>query len=988
MRFEILGPMRAVDADAEVNLGGPRQQRVLAVLLAAAPNAVSVDRLVDEVWGETPPGTASHVVRTYLSNLKRAIGDRIVSDAQHYRIDLNGDSIDAVEFERALTDARSHFPADPLRVSQLLRESSQLWRGQPFGNLGDDAPLLMRRSFELEEMKMQSTELRVEAELALGHNEEVLPELKGIVSDHPFRERLHRALMLGLYRSGRQAEALRAGWRLRSTLVEELGIEPSAETRALEDRILLQDPRLDLRPPTNLPTFVSSFVGRRREMAEVSKLLDVDRLVTLVGVGGVGKTRLARQVAYAMLDRFPDGVWWADLSTLPPDGSPAAKTAGILGLAEQPGVDVVALLGRFLTQRRCLLILDNCEHVVDAAAALISELLEQAGDLTVLATSRKALRTTGEVRYVVPPMSLPIGSTGTSDAERLFVDRSTQIDGDFVVTDHVQRDIASICRVLEGLPLAIEMAAGRVNTLSLGEIARRASRHGELVNEDAGAPERHRSLSATIDWSYKLLSAQQQALFDRLAVFVGSFDLAAANAIAGWDPLPKGDVDADLAVLVDASMVATERSPGGRIRYRLLDSLRSYGTARLAERGEADVARKLHSGYFLGAIEEAASVWFTPAYSLAMESVAPMNDDLLAALEWSLDHEERSATLPAAVGLVGYWFWRGDPASAYRYGKWMLDGSDDVPDHLRAAAFLCVGFGSQLIGDFASAGEALGTAVRLLEATDDWKLLLWAYNGQGQGGVFLGMPDLVSEMGRRILEVCDNHGARLPRAYGLALLGEAEFFGDGDFAVARRSFSEAIPLFRELGDEAGLTMFGLGVLAATEALMLDFESAERHAVEASTIGGPGWSATGLIVLGGYVLHPKGEIDRADLVTRRGLKQAHERSMEAWVRPALLILGRIAAQRGQWEAAARYFGGSRPHLPPWGQHRRWWNLEPQVRAALGEVRYREIATGAGIEPLDSLVGWALGSDQLRDHYRPMSGSNGGSSSTSGPLNWDS
>ncbi len=264
-----------------------------------------------------------------------------------------------------------------------------------------------------------------------------------------------------------------------------------------------------------------------------------------------------------------------------------------------------------------------------------------------------------------------------------------------------------------------------------------------------------------------------------------------------------------------------------------------------------------------------------------------MNDELLAGLDWSLEHEDRSVTLSAAAGLVAYWFWRGDPAGAYRYGKRMLEGSEDVPSHMRAAAPLCVGFGSQLIGDFDGSGAAVAEAVRLLESTDEWKLLLWAYNGQGQGGVFLGMPALIVAMGRRILESLPGPRARLPRAYGLALLGEAEFFGDGDFEVARRSFSEAVPLFRELGDEAGLAMFGLGVLAATEALMLDFESAERHATEASTIGGPGWSATGLIILGGYVLHPKGEIDRAELVTRRGLEQVHERSMEAWVRPALL-----------------------------------------------------------------------------------------------------
>ena len=232
-----------------------------------------------------------------------------------------------------------------------------------------------------------------------------------------------------------------------------------------------------------------------------------------------------------------------------------------------------------------------------------------------------------------------------------------------------------------------------------------------------------------------------------------------------------------------------------------------------------------------------------------------MNDELLAGLDWSLEHEDRSVTLSAAAGLVAYWFWRGDPASAYRYGKRMLDGSEDVPDHIRAAGLLCVGFGSQLIGDFDGGGAAVAEAVRLLESTDEWKLLLWAYNGQGQGGVFLGMPALIVDMGRRILEVSAGTTAR---AFLVPMVSPSSARQNSSATVTSRSLVVRSPRpFRCSANSATKrvsTMFGLGVLAATEALMLDFESAERHATEASTIGGPGWSATGLIILGGYVLH--------------------------------------------------------------------------------------------------------------------------------------
>lgn len=253
MRFEILGPRRVVDGGAELDVGGPRQQCVLAALLAANPSCLSVTSLIDEVWGDQPPATAPHVIRTYVSNLRKMLGERIVSDGQHYRLDTGSDSIDAGEFTMALDQARNTFPAHPDRTVLLLRAAQQLYRGRPFGDVGDCTSLIEQRSTELEELRTQSCELLITAELALGNHEQVIPHLEALTLSHPFRERLHQHLMLALYRSDRQAEAIRAGRHLRDRLAEEMGIEPSAGTRALEDRILRQDPSLEIARPRRPP---------------------------------------------------------------------------------------------------------------------------------------------------------------------------------------------------------------------------------------------------------------------------------------------------------------------------------------------------------------------------------------------------------------------------------------------------------------------------------------------------------------------------------------------------------------------------------------------------------------------------------------------------------------------------------------------------------------------------------------------------------------
>ncbi len=253
MRFEILGPLRVIDRGAELDLGGPKPRRVLSALLAAAPATLGVARLVDEVWGEQPPVTAPHVVRTYVCSLRKTLCDRIASDGQHYGLDTSADTIDAVEFVGALDCARTAFPADPARTVLLLSEVQQLWRGGPFGDRGECASLIEQRAVELEEQRIQSIELLIAAELELGHHEPVIPRLEALTLAHPFREQLHQHLMLALYRSARQAEALRVGRDLRNRLVEVYGIEPTAGTRDLEDCILRQDPALGLPPSRNHP---------------------------------------------------------------------------------------------------------------------------------------------------------------------------------------------------------------------------------------------------------------------------------------------------------------------------------------------------------------------------------------------------------------------------------------------------------------------------------------------------------------------------------------------------------------------------------------------------------------------------------------------------------------------------------------------------------------------------------------------------------------
>jgi predicted ATPase/DNA-binding SARP family transcriptional activator len=966
LRFEVLGPLRVLDDGVAVDLGGPRQRRVLAVLLAAAPDGVSVDRLVEEVWADDPPATASHVVRTYVSNLRAALGDRIVSDGHRYRLDTGGDEVDASELERRLAHAGSLLEIDAATAAALLEGVAQLVRGRPFEGEADDALLVRARAEELEEVALRASELRAEAALRVGNHEEEVPRLVRLVEHHPLREGLTARLMLALYRSGRQAEALRAYRDLARRLAEELGIDPSPAVRDLEERILLQDPGLSLRPPSNAPVPASSFIGRLHELGEVVKRVQSSRLVTLMGVGGVGKTRLAAEAVSEVIDDFPDGVWWIDLAPADDPAEVTARAADVLGVAAPPGMPLEAAVARFVSGRTTLLILDNCEHLVEAAAMLAAALLAAGPGVKVLATSRRALNATGEVRYEVPSMSLPDPDgeevlLGVSDAERLFVARASEAAPSVSPGPGDAADIARICRKVDGLPLAIEMAAARSAALSPKQIAERlAEGPGILRAPEIDRHPRQRTMEQAIGWSYDLLDPVAAAVFERISVFAGRFGLEAATAVCGFGAVAPDEVLAGLSALVDASMLTPERSAGGEVGYRLLATLREYAAVRLEASSDAGEAKSRHARYHLDLAEAAGEDRTTTRFAPWMGRLEAVRDDLAPALDWSLDSETPAATLRALPGFLEYWQRRGDPGPAYHYGVRMLEVSGDAPAELRAYTLMCASFGAALTGDFDLAARGPAEAIEVARDAPGWRPLLWAYMSRGQIATILGDLPAIAEMGREVLAVCDAHGLGPQRAYGLSLLAEADFFTDADYDAARRSADEAIAGFRRLQDLGGLKMYGLCIAAPVAALQGDLEAAGRYATEAITLPGAAWSAAAYVILGGYVLHPAGDLERAERVLATGTRLAYETSNEIWMRTGLLFLARIAADREEWERAARLFGACRPNLPAWGQQSRWWVSEPAVRRALGDDAYERIAAaGAAASPGEIVAGITRG-----------------------------
>jgi predicted ATPase/DNA-binding SARP family transcriptional activator len=608
LEFRVLGPVQAVRNGRELVLGGPRRRAVLALLLVAGGRVVPAEQLAEELWAGSPPPGAAGTLRSHVSRLRGLTGPDapLVARGGGYALAAGPDQLDAARFERltgAGREALEH--GEAATAADRFRQALGLWRGRALADV-TDVEALARESARLEELRLVALEGRIEADIELGLAAESAGELEGLVAEHPLRERLWRLLVLALYRCGRQADALAAYRRARAVLAEELGIEPGPELRQLERAVLRQEvPAAAPSARHNLPARLTSFVGRERELAAVEGLVGQARLVTLTGAGGAGKTRLAVEFAAAAVDRFGNGVWLAGLAGIADAGLVPSAVMQALGVRQSGEAPPMEALRWRLRSAELLLVLDNCEHLLGACADLAVALLGSCPGLRVLAVSREPLGVPGEAVYLVPPLPVPPESSearalASAAAVRLFLARGASARAG---AGAAQVAVAArICRELDGLPLAIELAAARASVLSAEEIAAHlADKFRFLAWRRPVADPRHQTLTAAISWSYDLLPADERRAFRGLSVFAGGFGLAAVAIVCcGGDQAAALDLVDQLA---SKSLVVAEPAAGGT-RYRMLETIRQYAAERLAEAGEAGPARRLHAEAFLRLAEE------------------------------------------------------------------------------------------------------------------------------------------------------------------------------------------------------------------------------------------------------------------------------------------------------------------------------------------------------------------------------------------------
>lgn len=595
MRFGVLGPVTAwTDDGAAVRIPDRKVRALLADLLLHAGRPVAAATLIDDLWGDELPANPTATLQTRVSQLRKALDDAepgarelIRTAAPGYLISVPAEAVDAGRFRALATRARQTGSAR-MRAATLA-DALALWRGPAYADVAGD-PFARAAIDRLDEERLAVQEAYAEARLELGEHEELVAELTELVAGHPLRQRLRAVQLRALHRAGRQAEALSSYADLRHRLTDELGLDPSPELVALHQRILADDPEVAPERRSrrgNLPVAMTDLIGRSAAVDELTGLLSEAgaRLITLTGPGGVGKTSLALAAAR----RYDDDAWLVELAALEPGAGADRVAEAVEAMAGERGP-------------RALLVLDNCEHVIDAAAEVADRLVRAEPGLRILATSREALAIAGEQRRPVPPLDLPasVADAADSAAVQLFTARAAAVDPMFRLTPDTVEAVVALCRRLDGLPLALELAASRVSGLDVRDLVDRLDDRGR----QRGRPDRQQTLTAVVEWSWELLTPPERAVLRRLAPHPGGCTLAAAEAVCAGDGVPVADTAELLGRLVDRSLVVRIDGTSGS-RYRLLETVRAFAQARLAEAGEEDVVRRRYEQYFAGLAQRA-----------------------------------------------------------------------------------------------------------------------------------------------------------------------------------------------------------------------------------------------------------------------------------------------------------------------------------------------------------------------------------------------
>jgi predicted ATPase/DNA-binding SARP family transcriptional activator len=655
--------------------------------------------LVDWIWGERPPSEAANALQRLASRLRKALPTGLIEGQPGgYRLTVAPDAVDALRFERLLAQARQE--EGPGRV-RLLREALALWRGAAMQDVAlEDSQAFDAAVTRLQGLRLTAMEDRFEAEVSLGQGVEVIAELTDAVTAHPLRERLVAALMRALVAAGRDSEALLTYERTREALADALGVDPSPELSALHVALLRGElGRRGETRKTNVRAELTSFVGRDDDVAAVRELITEHRLTTLVGPGGSGKTRLATETARTLIGGLPDGVWLVELAAIGADGDVAQATLAALGLRDAllgaaPSADVADGLIAAIREREALLILDNCEHVIEAAAKFAERVLGECRRLRILATSREPLGITGEALWLVEPLALPEGDASpgeiaSSPAVRLLRDRAGAVRKDLGVDEHTLSTMVRICRALDGMPLAIELAAARLRTMSIDQLANRLDdRFRLLTSGSRTALPRHRTLRAMVDWSWELLTDAERTVLRRLSVFSGGASLEAAERVCAGDAVEQEEVLELLTSLAEKSLLLS----GGDIapRYRMISTIKEYAGQRLAEAGESDLARHAHLAYFTE-LTETAEPHLRRAEQLEwLATLGAEHDNIGAAMRGAIAAGEAQPAMRLAAAAGWYWWLGGRRAEGLELIVAATKTPGQVSDDIRAMVYALV----------------------------------------------------------------------------------------------------------------------------------------------------------------------------------------------------------------------------------------------------------------------------------------------------------
>jgi predicted ATPase/DNA-binding SARP family transcriptional activator len=899
LEIRLLGPFEVLAGGTPADVGGSKRQALLAMLALRNGRVVGVDMLIDGLWGSELPSAPRNALHHHVARLRAALGDdAIVGSADGYA--LHGARVDALRFEELLAETRGALRDDDVRsAADAVASALALWRGPALQGL-TETPWFSAEARRLETLRVDALEEQCEVALALGEHKELVSAIRSALADNPFRERLWGQLMLSLYRSGRQADALETFQEARRVLADELGLEPGPDLRRLQEAILAHDPAIAAVPVDrgrrgNLPAPSTSFVGRDDELRDVAARLREHRLVTLTGPPGVGKSRLALETARALEEECSGGIWVVELSRAV---SAADAVRLLANVVDVRGSDPLARVASRLRDARALLVLDACEHVLEEAAQIVSTILAKCPRLRVLATSREALHVAGEVRIPVAPLGVA--------AVDLFLERARAARPGFDTDDETVALAAEIARRVDGLPLAIELAAARTNVLGLAELVSILERREALLHDGPAADPSRTALRELVGWSYDLLHGDEKTLLQQLAVHRGGASLASLVAIAAAHGLNEATVAYLVAALVDKSIVLASFS-GGAARYDMLDTVREYVLGRLAESGALAAARAGHADYFAELADDAHVGLRGPEWLRWERRLQVENDNFWAALAYA--REAADAGVAARLGTLGWYFALAERVSE---GRRFLElalavTGDDAPleSRIEQLAVLCYLATEEL--DLAAALAAGERALTLAAGADRSRELGLAQLAFALAVAQSGQAERADASARDALITLEAAGddwggaaAGIIRATGAAAAGDVATVAEMAAAIHRHADAIDYDAFRVPS-------------LLLEAWVADRRGQPATAVEryrralelAGRIGFGDHAAFALAGLGSKAL-ANGDPRAAEELQRQALATA-QAARAAWVvAHAQVELARIAVVAGDTAAAARLF----------------------------------------------------------------------------------